>query len=433
MASNIPANDTITAISTPDVNGHIHITLSSPATTATTETFTAHNIISVEGPRLALNAGSTQEGDNHITFPNDVRLAGWISGAPIEGPNLMLNSVITGFSTDGTVVEISTRASASGSDGTFATPSIVVVAATSTSSDSEGVHFADSVFKLGWRIGLPISGPNIPPDVTIGNIKDEGETVVLSRKPTGVGKQQPGVFTVAPLWGELIAQGTVNADESSVVQFDYNVRKTGWPLGLLVESGAFAPGTTIKAFEADGHRVVMSQKASATGLQTLIVAPKFGFGLSLPHGLPTRSTRFATEAFSTAASTTPSGTPLTDGITIYSGGSPIAAGTVQWSGQILAPSGFALRGIVSSGVTGQAIGQIWLQGDGSTYISGDNFVSPLITHFPANLVAALNDNFPTSDYWSSVPACDTVTAPQKQSAVDAIGLQNQFQAFFRRP
>jgi hypothetical protein len=76
------------------------------------------------------------------------------------------------------------------------------------------------------------------------------------------------------------------------------------------------------------------------------------------------------------------------------------------------------------------VGQIWLSGNSSSYGGLDSVVT--VNHFPIKLVASLNDDVPTLSYWDSIPLCDTLTAAQKQSAIDAVGLQNQFQTFFRR-
>jgi hypothetical protein len=116
-------------------------------------------------------------------------------------------------------------------------------------------------------------------------------------------------------------------------------------------------------------------------------------------------------------------------LTVTANGKPMALGTIQWEGYVLATGRFSLRGMVNSGLTGQTVGQIWLEGDSADFEHDPQSAAHLIVHFPTNLIANLNDDFVTASYWQSIPSCDVQTAAQKQSAVDAISLQNQFQTF----
>jgi hypothetical protein len=109
----------------------------------------------------------------------------------------------------------------------------------------------------------------------------------------------------------------------------------------------------------------------------------------------------------------------------------VAVGTIQGMGYVLTSGGYSLRLNVSSGVTGQVVGQVWLKGDGNGYRPHVRGLTTAITHLPRRLAAGLNDDTVTASYWQSVPSCDVMTAPQKQSAIDAIATQNQFQTFLR--
>jgi hypothetical protein len=55
-----------------------------------------------------------------------------------------------------------------------------------------------------------------------------------------------------------------------------------------------------------------------------------------------------------------------------------------------------------------------------------------VFHFPSDIISKLNDDAATASYWDSIPSCDTLTAAQKQNAIDAVTQQTQFQTFFRR-
>lgn len=100
-------------------------------------------------------------------------------------------------------------------------------------------------------------------------------------------------------------------------------------------------------------------------------------------------------------------------------------------GYVLDSGHFSLRLNVSSGITGQVVGQIWVEGDGSDFVPRAEQQTLTIKHFPRRLAASLNDNAQTTSYWLSIPSCDVATALQKQSAIDAIATQNQFQTFLR--
>jgi hypothetical protein len=146
--------------------------------------------------------------------------------------------------------------------------------------------------------------------------------------------------------------------------------------------------------------------------------------ITLPHSLARHAPTFRSGVFST--SDQKSG----DTLTVSDDTHAAAIGTIQGMGYVLDSGEFTLRLNVSSGTTGQVVGQVWLQGDGTDY-SPTSDARVVLTHMPRRLVASLNDDTPTASYWQSVPSCDVVTAQQKQNAIDAIATQNQFQTFFR--
>jgi hypothetical protein len=70
-----------------------------------------------------------------------------------------------------------------------------------------------------------------------------------------------------------------------------------------------------------------------------------------------------------------------------------------------------------------ALGQIWLEAGPDSYDIGR------ITRFPIDLWSSLGDNIAaTTDYWASLPSCDTITGAQKQAVADALLNQNQFRS-----
>lgn len=245
-------------------------------------------------------------------------------------------------------------------------------------------------------------------------------------------EDQPKVdLTIPP---RAIAAGS--KEGTATINLQQDIRTLGYRKNMAVFGTNIAPHSIIKSFthsKSKGYMLTLSQPATTTG-QFMLTTPAevkvdaTSFSISLPHGLILNGPDFVPGAFSTLGTSTFDTLNTEDPDTRKS-----AIGTVQWTGEVLDDGSFSLRGIVNSVVSGQTVGQIWLKREniasGQQFKAGDKVQVTLI-HLPERLVAKLNDD-PTLSYWDSIPACDTVTVPQKQAAVDAISLQNQFQTFFR--
>ena len=294
-----------------------------------------------------------------------------------------------------------------------------------TRQGSPAVTLTSGLTDGAWQRALLVTGTNIPPGTTIADIQNDGRVLVLSQPARGTGPVDVTVHSPPEA-------GTMNAG-SRDLHFATDVRTEGWKPGAPVRAmTAIAHRSKIEGVSSDGRTVQLSDTALADGTEDLTINLDYALTLTLPHSLAFKSPRFAAGVFSTA------GGQSFDTLSVRSGGVETALGTVQWTGYVLDSGEFSLRGSVNSGITGQLVGQIWLQGNSKDYRGGIGVINTpnqdLITHFPIRLVSALNDDTATASYWDSLQSCDMVTAANsKQSAVDAIVLQNQFQTFFRRP
>jgi len=293
--------------------------------------------------------------------------------------------------------------------------------ATPANGDLTQVEFATDVRKKGWARGMPVTGVNIGDDTTIKKVDHNGTLVTLSHATTSAGPQSLTAYFD-------YATGTTSSDpaNSKRVTFDVDVLEQGWRVGMPIAGKNIAADTIIDEIADGGHHVTLSNAATGAGTQLLTVYLTYEFSVTLSKTVLKGSPGFSEGVHSTI------GTPTSDLIKVIAApGRTLAVGTVQWSGEVLESGDFSWRGIVNSGVSGQTVGQIWLRSRGINYARLTNVIDGLVVHFPAKLTPRLNDDSATASYWDSLPSCDTITAAQKQGAVDAISLQNQFQTFFR--
>jgi hypothetical protein len=122
---------------------------------------------------------------------------------------------------------------------------------------------------------------------------------------------------------------------------------------------------------------------------------------------------------------------LADRIVLKDGSGEIAEGAVLWTGYVRADGRYDLRGIVKSQITGNVVGQIWLSGDTKNLLNKSSG-GITIQHMPYNLLDHLADNTVDEDYWSTVLACDAVTATQIQAVQDDLQNKTLLQTYLRQ-
>jgi len=224
------------------------------------------------------------------------------------------------------------------------------------------------------------------------------------------------------------------------------LRDMGWHAALAVAGDFAQPNTSVVAVDQPSGTVTLNKElkkprhgipqafipyriASDDRIETEEGIPAvpydYEFTITLPYPLFKDGPKAG--VFSTA------GSANYDSVVAFRHGKEVARGAVQWTGVVLDSTSFEFRGTVTSGLTAQPVGQIWFtqkyEGNGAH----PNTIKPgviVITHFPTDLAENLEDR-PPANYWSALPQCDAITAAQKQSVIDAIGIQNQFQTFFR--
>jgi hypothetical protein len=101
-----------------------------------------------------------------------------------------------------------------------------------------------------------------------------------------------------------------------------------------------------------------------------------------------------------------------------------AYGYIQWVGIVLPDHSYYLRGTITSSMTGETVGQIWVNTDMGGTVT--------VTHFPSRLDVALNDQHAPADYWKAIPACDAMTASQKQQSSEVVNSMNVLSRFLDR-
>lgn len=289
------------------------------------------------------------------------------------------------------------------------------------------VKFAQDVRPAGWSPGMSLKGPNLSDTSSIVKILQNGTVVELSEpaKYNGESLMEPPSRdpTIVEFAVDVPLEGATKQC-SDIVLFPVDVRDHDWYAQGAVYSPSVPGGTRIASISADGRVVRLSKPATETGRTHLFERVDYRMAITLPHSLAKQAPEFRAGVFST--SDQKSG----DTVTISGSAGQVAVGTIRGMGYVLDTGEFTLRLNVSSGLTGQVVGQIWLKGNGTHY-SAQTDAQASITHLPPRLIANLNDDTPTANYWQSVPPCDVATAQQKQNTIDAIATQTQFQTFFR--
>jgi hypothetical protein len=377
----------------------------------------------------------THKALKEVKLDDDLQSLGWKPGTPLSGANVppgtTIDSIVKSPIDHKTTLTISAYPTADGPDlwhvpATIITGQNIPVKAT-IHQGSDEMTVDTNVIDRGWWKGMPVSGAGLaalPPLSAI--LTKNSEEIELNDNPSSkgwaIGMPVTANDSSVVLPGTIIeklAQKIQAGRTIFVVTLSEPVRRGG-------NANFIANPNSIESISADSHLVTLSQPAERDGHDVPVqVNIEYAFTVSAPHGLSRQSTRFDPEVFSTM------GSPTYDTLTVTSSGKPMAVGSIQWAGYVLGTGDFSLRGMVNSGVTGQTIGQIWLSGNSAAYNGLSLIQQDLIVHFPHKLVSNLNDDFVTASYWDSVPACDVLTAAQRQNAVDAVGLQNQFQTFFR--
>jgi hypothetical protein len=363
---------------------------------------------------MGYQSGVTKIESNELAFSVSVIDRGWGVGMPLSGVNIVPGTVIQAISPNGLGVLASQDLM---SGGTYEIVADVNSLPGTTRKGTLSVTFDTDVRGSGWVAGRHIKGPHLAADTQIKEISRNGREIVISQAAIESGLQSLTVQDTET--GAMVP--------SKKIRFAVDVRGLRWAVGMPVSPATpIAHDSKIIGISADGRIVALSQTALADATVDLQIAIVSEFNATLPHALNPSLPGFSPGVVATEAA------PYSDTVTILSDGMPAAVGTIQWTGFVLANGDFSLRGGVASGVTGQTVGQIWLKGNGDKYIRGTNgSVGGLIVHYPDRLVSRLNDDVASANYWEALPACDSVTAGQKQSTIDAIGLQNQFQTFFR--
>jgi len=116
---------------------------------------------------------------------------------------------------------------------------------------------------------------------------------------------------------------------------------------------------------------------------------------------------------------------------------PAVYGTISWTGYAVTTSSgvgstISLTGVVTSSITGQAVGSILLGGRPELNVTAKGNMWPegtvrveagvknpqsLRLYVPPTIANRLSNDIPTAGYWDAVPPCDTITDAQKQSDV----------------
>jgi hypothetical protein len=376
-----------------------------------------------------ISGSQTTQGQSVVTLGDNPSSHGWAAGMPIAGPTVAPNTTIQNIKdTAGGpyTVTLSQPAAATDSGLELYVPMFTVtlhqVPQAQGSTHGNTLQFASDVRALGWRELLPITGPSIAFDTVISGISPDGMSVELSQPPTGPVTNVP--FNVYFDY----AVGTTSSDPAHPTQvvFNDNVLEQGWRSGMPIAGSTVPPSTIIDSISPDGHQVTLSNAPSPSVTAMFTIFLTYEFTVTLP-----RATLKGSPGFVESVETT-IGAPNYDLLKVIA--TPhhtLAVGTVQWTGEILNSGDFSWRGVVSSGVAGQTVGQIWLRASGHQYPNAKNTIPDLVVHFPTKLMARLNDDTATANYWDSLSTCDAITAAQKQGAIDAIDLQNQFQTFSR--
>jgi hypothetical protein len=385
----------------------------------------------IASPRVSLAANG-----NSFVVPGSAEVLGWKTGMPVvafdlgtgaQATAIPANTTILSIAQDTSSFRVTMSQSATGTADVIAVPPVFRVtlgqipnATGVIPASRDSISFTDSVTDKGWYAGMRIDGDGIDPGTGIKAISEDGRVIYLT-----VPANRAGNTNVLAYFSPLSGQASSDPSQPSDLIFASNVLSQGWRKGMPVAGLGIPLGTTIASIEDGGYRVTLSVPVTA-GTHLLTVYVTYSFTVTTPHNILLGSPGFSSGVISTI------GAQAADLISVGWGDRTFAYGTVQWTGEVLSNGDFALRGVISSGASGQAIGQVWLSARADQYSDTRRPISGLVTQFPEKLVAKLNDDAPTGTYWDSVPSCDTITATQKQGAIDAIDLQNQFQSFFGR-
>jgi hypothetical protein len=368
-----------------------------------------------EPPRLADLTPSSQ---TLILKEGSARDVGWDVGMTVaHSDNGITISGLRGIAGNKYVVTLSAPAKA---DGPVDMTVDVISQPGDTISGSDVLDFHSDPAALGIRPGMLVTSVNVRPGTVVRALLQPTQKVQLSSSATDSGTSQVAISL------PQVQAGTMTKDSPDVI-FTTDLAALGWTLNAHIRtSTGVEQDSKIIDISPDGTEVTLSKKVHSNAREWLSAFAHYDITVTLPHSLVKSSPQFKAGAILT----TNTGAP--DTIDISTNDRHVASGTIQWSGQVLANGDFSLRGNVNSPITGQTVGQIWLEGNSARYpIGGTAQLLPLIRYFPANLISKLNDEAVTASYWDSIPSCDSQTATQKQGVIDAITQQNLYQNFFR--
>jgi hypothetical protein len=314
-----------------------------------------------------------------------------------------------------------------------------------TAKDNSSILFDHDVRPGGWHVGMGVTAPTLADNSIIAAISSDGKNVTVSEKakrdadavlvePQGAGGPISVEFKTDSAFKGWVKPGDAH------VRFAQDVREQDWYVGALILSDTFPQDTAIASISSDGRLVTFSHPANAdviAGEYELHETVIYSMQVTLPHSLALSAANFRPGVFTTSD---PKISSDTLNISVWAPPAPgdstpqvrqVAVGTLQGMGYVLDSGTYSLRLNVSSGVSGQVVGQVWLKGDGRNYAPIKTDMKSSVIHLPRRLAAGLNDDTVTASYWQSVPSCDVMTALQKQTAIDAIATQNLYQNFFR--
>jgi flagellin-like hook-associated protein FlgL len=227
----IPPNTTITK-----VDSASQITLSQPLTQAVTGgDFTFLPTLS-----KAINNATTSTTINTNTLTGLTDTTGLAVGMSVSGPNIPVNTKITGIS--GTTLTLDNNATLTAAGGSFTFgPTITKAGTTNPPNQITGLPLAQV---QNLYVGMKVTGPGIPANTTITDIDttDNNGTgsITLSKVPTGPGGAGQFVFEgYIDSYGDRTVMGTVAAGSAVVSGIPSTANMVSLP--IISKSGSTNP------------------------------------------------------------------------------------------------------------------------------------------------------------------------------------------------